>query len=145
MNEIELTERLGAIHRKIMKRLTRSAAAEGISLTEAVVLFRVYRAGPSRVCDIGAHVGLSPSTLTGILDRLVARGWLERESDPHDRRAIVMKSTPKLVEFMKTSMDRSSERLAKSFRALPADMLDRLVADLGKLFECLEADEENDS
>jgi DNA-binding MarR family transcriptional regulator len=143
LKEIELTELLGDIHRKIMKRFARQAEAAGISVTEGMVLWRIHKLGVSRVSEIATQIGLPPSTLTGVLDRLVAGGWLEREADPEDRRAVLMKSTAKLADFTRSSMRASSKSLEKSFRALPPELMDRLVADLGSVLECLDKDEEN--
>ncbi len=143
LREIELTELLGSIHRKMMKRLAGYAVTEGLSMTESLVLWKIDKLGVSRVSDIAAQVGLPPSTLTGVLDRLVAHGWLEREADPDDRRAVLMKSTTKLAEFTKSSMRASAKSLERSFRGLPPKLLDRLVADLASVLECLDKDEEN--
>jgi DNA-binding MarR family transcriptional regulator len=126
-----------------MKRFASSIEAEGLSLTEGMVLWRVRKLGCSRVSEIATHIGLSPSTLTGVLDRLVSGGWLEREADPDDRRVVLMKSTPKLVEFTKSSMRASSKSLGKSFRVLPPELLDRLVDDLAQVLKCLEEDKES--
>jgi len=140
--EIELTELLGGIHRKIMRRISRFAVEEGLSVTEGMVLWKIHKRGISRVSEISTQIGLPPSTLTGILDRLVAGGWLTREDDPEDRRAVLMKSTPKLAEFTRNSMRRSSRDLEKSFKDLAPDVIDRLVADLKSVLGCLEDDEE---
>src|SRR5687768_12504578 len=34
--------------------------------------------------------GLHPATMTGVLDRLEKSGWLARERDPADRRAVIL-------------------------------------------------------
>jgi len=143
MNEIALIELLGNIHRKIMKRIACYSEEAGLSMTEGIVLWRIHKHGTSRVSDISGQLGLPPSTLTGILDRLVAGGWLSREDDPDDRRAVVMKSTPKLVEFTKNSMRASAKNLERSFRALEPDLLERLVDDLRSVLACLEENEES--
>jgi hypothetical protein len=54
-----------------------------------------------------------------------------------------MDSTPKLVEFTKSSMHASAKSLEKSFRKLPPELLDRLVADLESVLECINEDEES--
>jgi DNA-binding MarR family transcriptional regulator len=140
---IELIELLGSIHRKVMKRLSKYAEAEGLCMTDGMVLWRVHKLGSSRVSEIATQIGLPPSTLTGVLDRLVAGGWLKREDDPNDRRVVLMNSTPKLAEFTKSSMHASAKSLEKSFRRLPSELLDRLVADLESVLACINEDEEN--
>ena len=38
--------------------------------------------------------GVTPSTVTSVVDGLVARGLVERSSDPEDRRRVVLSLTP---------------------------------------------------
>ena len=93
-------ELLWNINREIIKRLKPFAADAGLSLTEAFVLWKTHKAGTKRVIALADELGLVPSTLTGVLDRLVEAGWLVRESDPEDRRAVVMKATAKMGELL---------------------------------------------
>ena len=143
MNEIELVEVLNAIHRKIMKRLSGYAQKEGLSIPEAMVLWRVHKNAPIRVSDLADQIGLPTSTLSGMLDRLVAGGWLGREADPNDRRAVLMHSTDKLTRYTENSKRASAQDLEKSFRTLAPELIARLTEDLGDVLACLERDEEH--
>lgn len=55
-----------------------------------------------RMCDLAAHLQLSPSGLTRRLDGLVRAGWVERRPSDTDRRVMLAVLTPagfdKLVE-----------------------------------------------
>jgi hypothetical protein len=53
---------------------------------ERLVLLTTWAMGPLSVSEIGLHVGLSKSSSSQIVDRLVTRGMLRREEDPADRR-----------------------------------------------------------
>jgi DNA-binding MarR family transcriptional regulator len=48
--------------------------------------------GPLSPSQLARLSGLHPATLTGILDRLERGGWIVRERDPADRRAILIHS-----------------------------------------------------
>src|SRR5688572_12391466 len=50
------------------------------------ILDMIAREGPMSPRDIVSVTGIHPATLTGVLDRLEEGGWLERASDPDDRR-----------------------------------------------------------
>src|SRR5262249_52872020 len=51
-----------------------------------------------------AHlIHLHPSTVTGILHRLVKRGLLERERDPADARRARLRLNPKAAVYTKTA------------------------------------------
>ena len=47
--------------------------------------------GPLSPSALARRAGLHPATITGILDRLERDGWVARERDPSDRRAVVVR------------------------------------------------------
>jgi DNA-binding MarR family transcriptional regulator len=52
----------------------------------------ISRHGPLSPSALSRRTGLHPATLTGILDRLEKAGWISRERDPADRRAVLIRS-----------------------------------------------------
>ncbi len=52
-------------------------------------------AGERPIAAISESLGVSPSTMTGVVDRLERLGYLERGAHPADRRARVLKLTAK--------------------------------------------------
>jgi DNA-binding MarR family transcriptional regulator len=67
----------------------------GLSLADYDVLVRLARASDRslRMSDLAERVMLSPSGLTRLVDRLVARGLVERLPDPVDGRAALASLT----------------------------------------------------
>jgi MarR family transcriptional regulator, organic hydroperoxide resistance regulator len=59
-----------------------------------------------------------PSTLTSLLDRLTRRGYLERQSDPADRRSFVVVLTPEGL----TAAQRAAKAIADLERQALATM-----------------------
>src|SRR5512133_670123 len=51
----------------------------------------INRHGPLNPSALARRAGLHPATMTGILDRLERGGWVARERDPADRRAVVVR------------------------------------------------------
>ncbi|WP_029011540.1 MarR family winged helix-turn-helix transcriptional regulator [Niveispirillum irakense] len=63
---------------------------------------------------LGSRAALDRTTVTGVLDRLEARGLIRREVAPHNRRARLTFPTPEGADFMARSEEplaRISERL----------------------------------
>lgn len=50
----------------------------------------IDRSGPLSPRELQRQTGVHPATLTGILDRLERGGFVTRERDPSDRRAVVI-------------------------------------------------------
>jgi DNA-binding MarR family transcriptional regulator len=76
-------------HHQVIRTLDRELREEhDLSLAAYDVLLRLARA-PSRalrMTDLAEKVLLSPSGLTRLVDRLVAKGLVERRTDPEDGR-----------------------------------------------------------
>jgi DNA-binding MarR family transcriptional regulator len=52
----------------------------------------IGRHGPLSPTALARLAGQHPATLTGILDRLERGGWIARDRDPADRRAVLIRS-----------------------------------------------------
>jgi DNA-binding MarR family transcriptional regulator len=138
---LALVELLWNINRRIGRRLAPLAQDAGMSMTELVVLYKAHKAGSPRVTALAEDLGVPPSTLTGVLDRLVDQGWLERDRDPDDRRAVVVRSTEKLGELVRNLKQALSRVVERALRDLPAETRERLGVDLASVLECLDREE----
>jgi len=67
---------------------------DGLSQGEAHILALLAEAGPSTVGALHHGLAHKRSTLTSILDRLTARGFITREVGETDRRTSVVTLTP---------------------------------------------------
>jgi DNA-binding MarR family transcriptional regulator len=99
----------------------------------------INRHGPLSPSALARRAGLHPATMTGILDRLERAGWVARERDPSDRRAVVVRGLRRrnaelfdLYSGMNSSMDQLCERYSGPELDLLADFL-RRTADAGRV------------
>ena len=60
--------------------------------TDLECLDLIGREGPLSPSELARHAGLHPATVTGILDRLEQGGWIARERDRSDRRAVLVQA-----------------------------------------------------
>jgi hypothetical protein len=62
----------------------------GLHPTDYKALGVLNRLGPMSAGDLGRHTGLAAASVTNLIDRLVAKGFLRREPDPTDRRRALL-------------------------------------------------------
>jgi DNA-binding MarR family transcriptional regulator len=74
-------------------RLFMRQAGLGVSRTELGVL-RAVSSSPQRIGDLAAAEGVTQPAISLLVNRLQARGWVAREADPADRRAVLVTITP---------------------------------------------------
>jgi DNA-binding MarR family transcriptional regulator len=74
--------------------------------------------GPLSPSALARRAGLHPATMTGVLDRLERGGWIARERDPSDRRAVLVRiKRERYAELMRryTGMNRSMNKLLANY------------------------------
>jgi DNA-binding MarR family transcriptional regulator len=76
----------------LVTRLLLRQSGAGIPRSEAGVLGTLAR-GPRRITELAEHEGLAQPTMTLLVKRLEERGWVERERDTADGRAVLVSLT----------------------------------------------------
>ncbi|MDX2970168.1 MarR family transcriptional regulator [Kribbella solani] len=81
----------------------------GASDSQFMTLLRAH--GPLTPRQLADHTGLTSGTITGVIDRLEAHGFVTREADPTDRRKVVV--TPALEKIQETMVPLYAEQGAR--------------------------------
>lgn len=76
--------------------------------------------------DLAENLGIGPSAVTALVDRLVRSGYARREEDRTDRRISWTRPTDRAIELFERLHATHRERLADVLTTLTADQL-RLV------------------
>src|SRR5262249_21535723 len=63
-----------------------------INITDLQCLAVVVSGGPMPAGQIAEAAGLTTGAITGVLDRLEKAGLVQRESDPADRRRVIVRA-----------------------------------------------------
>jgi len=91
--------------------------------TRLTALAVLASAGPMRMGGLASRLGVQVSTMSRIVDIMVASGWAERRPDPADHRACVIAITPAGSALMDSVRQDDATRLAESVaRLAPADL-----------------------
>ena len=87
----EVVDLLKRITNRYVREYEAAAAEHGLSPQQAKALLALDEALPMR--RVAERVGVEPSNITGIVDRLQTRGLVERQADPTDRRIKLIATT----------------------------------------------------
>jgi DNA-binding MarR family transcriptional regulator len=87
---------------------------------------------------ISARMLCDNSNLTGIVDRLITKGYVERRPDPQDRRVSLICITPVGAEKLRSIRPRHHERVSNRMRSLSPDEVVQLHQLLQALFNGLQ-------
>jgi DNA-binding MarR family transcriptional regulator/CheY-like chemotaxis protein len=108
------------IARTVLRVTDEHAAKLGISQTKLAVL--MYLSGEPEFCaspsELAKHCGVSRAAMTGLLDGLENDGYVARDSHPNDRRALMIKLTPKGQQFLDWISPQDSYQLSELMGAL---------------------------
>jgi MarR family transcriptional regulator for hemolysin len=119
---------LSDVTRLFWRRLEGALKAAGLDFTaaEARTLVNVARHPGARQATLAERMRIEPMTLVGFLDRLAARGLVERGADPADRRAKLVRTTPAADDLVDRILAVSAVVKAEVTAGLAADEIDRL-------------------
>ncbi|HEY0638233.1 MAG TPA: MarR family transcriptional regulator [Pseudonocardiaceae bacterium] len=111
-----------------------------LTMQQLKVLLLLAHTGGSSGQELAAVMGVSPATMTGIVDRLVAAGLTLRREDPADRRVRRLTLTAAGQEAIDGIIAAGRDHLVALLGRLDADAL-RVVADaMALLTAAAEAD-----
>lgn len=122
--------------RLIDRELRDHFATHDLQLWEFDVLATLRRSGPPYRLTAGALVEASMVTsgaITNRIDRLLARGWVIRETDPANRRSVLITLTGSGRELVDEVVVSHLDLETKLLATLSAGDQDRLAALLRKL------------
>ncbi len=124
-------------HARTLVALSRRMETErGVSVLEHGALYEVLTAADRqlRMGELAERLGTSPSATTRLVDRLVVRGWVDRDAPRDDRRTIVVRVTSdgrrayvrNNRPFMAAVEDALANRLAEAEMTQLVNLLNKL-------------------
>jgi DNA-binding MarR family transcriptional regulator len=78
---------------RVFARLLRQTSGASINPAQGRILFALWKEGGISAKSLARETALEPSTLTSMLDRLEAAGFVRRVASTEDRRSLVVECT----------------------------------------------------
>ena len=123
-------EQLGSDLLSVVARLNRLATQRaGLEVPYAQVrlLAQVDEQGPARISTLAAVDHCSQPTMTTQVQRLETEGWVTREADPADARAVLVTITDAGTEALRQARARRADVVAPHVAALSHSERDTLA------------------
>jgi DNA-binding MarR family transcriptional regulator len=116
-----LSYRAKRLYLLICQRIDDALKPHGLGRSQWQVIARVARSGTLAQRELQQAMQIESATLTGIVDTLVAKGWLERAGSTSDRRVKMLLLTPAGRERMESIPDPYQVVEHRMLEAIPDD------------------------
>lgn len=130
-----LVSRLNDCAQRFLAAELRQAGIAGIEPAHGAILRLLHGHGPLSMGRLAALTGRTRPTVTVLVQKLVRHGYVSRETDPADGRAVVVRLTDRalgLAEEMEAISVRLRRTLFRSFsrgeRVILAELLEKGIA-----------------
>ena len=103
------------------------AKRAGLASVDLECLDLILLAGPVTAGQIIEHTKLTSGAVTGLIDRLAKKGYVERAADPQDRRKVLVRIVPEAVRPLLDLFAPMVERTAALMRQYSAEELELIA------------------
>jgi MarR family 2-MHQ and catechol resistance regulon transcriptional repressor len=117
--------KLSRAHNAIAAHAGADIARHGMTLAEFGILEALYHRGPLLLGEVQRRILVSSGGITFLVDRLTAKGLVERQQCPGDKRARYAALTPKGVRFVAEVFSSHAQVIAQAVSSLDDEELER--------------------
>jgi DNA-binding MarR family transcriptional regulator len=131
-----LDEQYGFLLRIASQRITaifHARMIEGLTQTQFAALAKLFEVGPCSQNHLGRLIYLDAATIKGVVDRLVARGFVTALNDPTDRRRRAVTLTDRGQLVTEAAIFKASEIITATLAPLTDEEQRTVVRLLKKL------------
>ncbi len=128
----ELRDNLVQVSFAVTAVLNRVAAEHDLSLTQLRVL-GILRDREPTMAQLATYLGLERSTVSGLIDRAVQRGLVQKTTDPADARSVRVSLTAEAQRLATRIIAEINELMAPMTDQLSNSEQNRLTALLAKV------------
>ena len=134
---VEALDRILLLTLLLNDDMSKGLARDGLTPSRTSLLYTLRRLGPSPQRALAEAMAIAPRTVTGLVDGLVATGFVTREPHPDDRRATLVTFTAKGTAAVEKLEAEQREFAGQLFAAMPPARFEGLVAGLDDVLATL--------
>ena len=118
---------------RIFARMLKEHGIEEVNPAQGRILFALWKQDDVPIQDLVRRTSLGKSTLTSMLDRLEAQGFIVRKADPLDRRQLRIALTEKNVPIQAAHRQVSEEMTSLFYEGFSSEEIDAFEASLRRI------------
>jgi DNA-binding MarR family transcriptional regulator len=92
-----------------------------------------------RPTELAARLGITSASMTSLVDRLVASGYVTRQPHPSDRRALLLRPTPGADEEVRHNLNQMHTRMLEAAESLSQEEIRAVMHFLMRMREAVDA------
>jgi len=115
-----------------------------VTIAQLKSLFFISHRGTTNLSKLAAALGVTPTNVTGIVDRLVKKGLVTRTESDQDRRILLLRATEAGEKLVARLMERRRDYMSEVLTRMNEDELTTLAQGLTSLVKAAQAYEEKD-
>lgn len=127
--------------RAMRRAFERRAGRLGLSSAQWRLLVHLWREGQATQARLAELLEIEPISVSRLVDRMEAAGWVQRLPDPADRRVRLVAPTEKMTCARDEILQMADEVYGAALVGFSPEQRAALVAGLGRLIENLDVDE----
>ena len=128
-------------NKSMQHKFHHSIQDSGFTLPQISVISMLEKHGEQKVSELSLKMGLSDSTVSGILDRLEQKDIIKRERTKNDRRVVKISLTGKSREFCNDFRRKKEEYFTQLLKNLSEQEIKDLIKGLEILNRALAEEE----
>lgn len=125
---------LRCVHQKATEDFNAVMGTFQVTPTQFAALAKLDDLGSVSQNQLGRLTRMDPATISGVVGRLIARGFVRQSPDAHDARLVLLALTPtgrRAVQEMKSVATDVSRRTLEALEPAEAEALLRALAKIG--------------
>ncbi|HEX7474561.1 MAG TPA: MarR family transcriptional regulator [Dehalococcoidales bacterium] len=137
MEKAKLIKEVIEFHRRVNRAVRQYTPDAWLQLSMTIPqvkgLFFIANNGTTNFKNLATALKVTPSNLTGVIDRLVDQGLVSRTENPEDRRMIILKATEKGEALVLDLRERSISYLSQALSDMNEEDLTTIARGLSLL------------
>lgn len=144
MDKSELVQEVVELQRQVSRIIGQHAPSvwinSGLTLTQLRSLFLIVDKRSTNFRRLAEALGVTPSNVTGIIDRLEEQGLVSRTQNPEDRREMTLQATDKGEGLVSDLKEAGMKQLTQILSFLSVGELSSLVRGLSAFIKAADSD-----